>query len=149
MASNKELTDQALALGAELGVEVKTDGLNNGGLASLVADLTAAKASKEAGPGAAAPGDGTPPAVPPGPPPPPVVDGAATGEMGGPPPPAPAPAPPPPPKGSVVVAAGQSIVCRRGHLDEGAIVQARDFADGKEGEDQLADLLKRGALVKS
>lgn len=39
MASNKELAAAASDLGAKMGVEVKTDGLNNDKLASLVNDL--------------------------------------------------------------------------------------------------------------
>ena len=39
MASNKELATAASDLGAKMGVEVKTDGLNNDKLASLVNDL--------------------------------------------------------------------------------------------------------------
>lgn len=41
MASNRELTEQARTLGAQLGVQVETQGLNNSALAALVVELTA------------------------------------------------------------------------------------------------------------
>ncbi len=44
------------------------------------------------------------------------------------------------------VAPGLSITCLRGHVNEGQPISAADFA-GKEKD--LADLVSRGAIVKS
>ena len=44
------------------------------------------------------------------------------------------------------VAPGQSIVCLRGHVDENQGISAADFT-GKEND--LADLIRRGAVVKA
>lgn len=44
------------------------------------------------------------------------------------------------------VAAGLSITCLRGHVDEGQPISAADFADKEKG---LADLISRGAIVKA
>lgn len=44
------------------------------------------------------------------------------------------------------VAPGQSIVCLRGHVDENQPISAADF---KDKDVALADLIRRGAIVKS
>lgn len=44
------------------------------------------------------------------------------------------------------VAPGQSIVCLRGHVDENQPISAADF---KDKDVALADLVRRGAIVKS
>lgn len=44
------------------------------------------------------------------------------------------------------VAPGQSIVCLRGHVDENQPISADDF---KDKDVALADLVRRGAIVKS
>ncbi len=44
------------------------------------------------------------------------------------------------------VAPGQSIVCLRGHVDENQPISADDF---KDKDVALADLIRRGAIVKS
>lgn len=44
------------------------------------------------------------------------------------------------------VAPGQSIVCLRGHVDENLPISAADF---KDKDVALADLIRRGAIVKS
>lgn len=44
------------------------------------------------------------------------------------------------------VAPGMSITCLRGHVDENQPVSAADF---KDKDVALADLLRRGAIVKS
>jgi len=137
--SNKELIDLALALGGELGVAVATDGLKNDGLEALVSQLEAQKAGGAPAPSAAplAPSEAVKP----------PFDGAGSGELGG--PPAPEAAPVVLPKGTVSVAPGISIICLRGHLDAGTVVTAADFGVGKAGDEQLSQMLGRGALVKS
>lgn len=47
MASNKELTAEAIELAEELGIEITTDGLNNKALSALVSDLKAKKTDAE------------------------------------------------------------------------------------------------------
>ena len=44
------------------------------------------------------------------------------------------------------VAAGMSVVCLRGHVDENQPISADDF---KDKDVALADLIRRGAIVKS
>ena len=44
------------------------------------------------------------------------------------------------------VAPGQSIVCLRGHVDENQPISAADF---KDKDVALADLIRRGAIVRS
>lgn len=44
------------------------------------------------------------------------------------------------------VAPGQSITCLRGHVDENMPISAADF---KDKDVALADLIRRGAIVKS
>lgn len=44
------------------------------------------------------------------------------------------------------VAPGQSIVCLRGHVDENQPISAADF---KDKDIALADLIRRGAIVRS
>jgi hypothetical protein len=44
------------------------------------------------------------------------------------------------------VAPGQSIVCLRGHVDENQPISASDF---KDKEVALADLIRRGAIVRA
>lgn len=134
---NDMLKGLAAGLATELGLSAPdfTD-LKNEGLEALVADLEKQKAEK--------------PAAPPVPPPaaPPPIDGAADNASGGSPPPE-KPAVPAPPADSVSVAPGGSVVCLRGHLDAGTVVTACDFGAGEIGESNLADLLERGALVRS
>lgn len=139
---NDTLKGMAAALATELGLPAPDFGdLKNDGLEALVADLEAQKAARPPAP----PGPPAPPPPVNGPPP---IDGAAGNDLGGAPPPPPPPEPVVPP-GSVSVAPGGSIVCLRGHLDAGTVVTANDFGAGKVGEENLADLLARGALVKS
>lgn len=47
MPSNKQYTEEAIKLAEELGLEVKTEGLNNQKLADLVSDLKAKKKDAE------------------------------------------------------------------------------------------------------
>lgn len=47
MASNKELTAEAVEMAEELGIEITTDGLNNKALSALVSDLKAKKKDAE------------------------------------------------------------------------------------------------------
>lgn len=44
------------------------------------------------------------------------------------------------------VAPGQSVVCLRGHVDENQPISAADF---KDKDVALADLVRRGAIVRS
>lgn len=91
MPSNRELSEQAAALAVELGVEAKTQGLNNAGLTALVAELNAQLTAKSSpapdAPAAPAPAAAEAPAPAPEqqqqqtPP----VNGADDGTRGGPP----------------------------------------------------------------
>ncbi len=146
---NETLKGMAAALAADLGLPGPDFGdLKNDGLELLVAELEKLKAERpgavEKTPSAAA----APGARDAGPPNPPPIDGAADNNSGGAPSPEPA-ALPVPPAGSVSVAPGMSVVCQRGHLDAGTVVTASDLGVGKVGEENFADLLARGALIKS
>jgi hypothetical protein len=151
MASNKELTEQALALASELGVTVQTDGLKNEGLVALVASLAEQKAARPAAPPpAAAPpaGEAPPVAAPPAEGTRAPIDGAADpnagGLLGGPPPAA--PQAPPTTAFEYAVAPGCSIACARGLLNEGDEIRASDVGGGDE---RLAELVASGHVAKA
>lgn len=88
------------------------------------------------------------PIAPPSPPEAPVPFDGAADNSGGPPPPI-VPAPATPGQGTITVALGISVSCRRGIADAGEVVSAKDFGDGAEGEAALAALVARGALIRS
>ena len=138
MASNKDLAKEALALGKELELDVKVEGLNNAKLEALVAKLRAEKAERAKAP--------------------PVSGGAVRksegeGSKGDSPKPdstAP-PAPPetaPAPKGArvVVVAEGRSVTSKRGILGPGTEVRPEHFAGGEEA---VKRLLKAGIFKRA
>jgi hypothetical protein len=108
MASRAELLEETTKLATELGEEVVTEGLSNKALAELVDGLRARASAKNA------------------PPAPPVQDGASDGSIGGP-PPAVAPAPATQ-RFPFQVAAGKSITCFRGLLNEGDEIKIDDMA---------------------
>jgi len=144
MASNRELSEQAEALGKELGISVDTKGLNNQALTELVAHLekradAAAQKPPEApkAPPAAPATETSPkPARPP-------IDGASDGSKGGPPPKAPPKATKS--KAPYVVAKGKALTCRRGVLGPGDEIKVSDVSDGQAG---LERLVKSGHVVK-
>lgn len=127
MASNKELAEQALALGAKLSVEVKTDGLNNAALTELVAGLRAklppeggdeaAKAKAEAALAAA------------------KASEAEAAKVAA-----------PPAEPTYHVAPGKGLTSLRGILGANVPVSARDFSGGQE---KLDELVAKGHVVKS
>jgi hypothetical protein len=159
MASNRELSEQADALGKELGLSVDTKGLNNQALTELVANLekrrsAAAKSSPAPGivAGELQPGEELKPspapaaAAPPPPPeksPRPPIDGASDGSKGGPPPKVQPKGVKP--KAPYVVAKGRSLTCRRGVLGPGEEIKASDVANGQA---QIDHLVKSGYVVK-
>jgi hypothetical protein len=140
--SNKDLTTDILAVASELGKTVETNGLNNDALATLLESLQAEKAGKDATPA---------PPVPPAPP-----SGSAAeknlkeaqeraaevaaaniareeaSKID-------------PSKAQYVVAAGKSISCLRGIVDENQPLLEQDFLRGKA---DLDDLIGRGAVIK-
>jgi hypothetical protein len=143
MASNKELTEQAEALGKSLGVEVQTDGINNKRLEDLVAELTAKKESAASAAAAAtvhkplprhAPVTGVRP-----------FDGASENQLGGP----PKPQPEPPRQFECQVAKGRVITCLRGQLKAGDEVRP-EFLSSDEGVGKatMRDLIAKGCLVE-
>jgi hypothetical protein len=159
MPSNRELKEQAEALGKELGVEVQTSGLANADLGKLVESLEAQRGEKTAPSGL-----GTPSPEPPGPvevvnkpgprpPSPPVrvarIDGADDGSLGG----------PPKPKGKrrepptfpYYVAKGHSLVCAKGSIDQYEEIRVRDIglASPEANAKHLAHLIERGIVVKT
>jgi hypothetical protein len=139
MASNKELTDEALALGKELSIEVVTQGLNNAGLQELVDGLKAKRPSAEPTPTAAQP-EAISGHVAPSPPAPPPIDGAAGPYIGG----------PPGPNNRVTqrynhqVAEGKAVTTRRGMIGAFEPVTADDFGGGDAGKKQLLALVASG-----
>jgi hypothetical protein len=154
MPSNKELTERATVLAAELGVPVVTDGLKNEGLLALVLELEAKRAAvvvegaESKLPEAPAPAISTPaahspkvpPAVPPvnGALPRVVIEGAE-------------PTPPTPPapleqRFPYQVAAGKALTTLRGVLDQGTEIKPTDV-DG--GVPHLEDLVSKGYVTKS
>jgi hypothetical protein len=136
---NEMLKGMAASLATDLGLPPPDFGeLKNDGLEALVAELEAKKSAAPAPPAAA-----LEPVVD-APKPPFNGDNDANGG-GGPPPPV-VSAPPVLPSGTVSVAPGLSIICRRGHLDAGTVVTAADFG---RGEIDMTELVARGALVKS
>lgn len=151
MASNKELGEQAVALGTLLGVTVDVTGLNNSGLATLVAELEAKKAALEPPAPVVASGEtpvvteGTTPAagalVPPSPPPPAPVDGAALDTQGG----RPDPDARLTPRYPYIVAEGKAVTTKRGQIGAFQQVKASDFPGGQE---TLDGLVKSGFVVK-
>jgi len=144
MASNKELTDQANALASDLGIEAKTDGLNNQALQALVADLT--KRAEDA----TKPGQ-TPPAPPAAPREPPAghtpFDGAGENALGG--------APQqkretPPLRFEFQVAARRSVTSLKGILGEGSEARPEFFhRDQKTAQGIFENLVTKGIIVES
>lgn len=137
MASNKELTDEALALGKELSVDVVTQGLNNAGLVELVDGLKAKRTDvaplvppppvaevKEAGDAAPAA-----PAAAVAPP----VDGTGSPYLGGP----PSPGNPIAQRYNHQVAEGKQVTTRRGQIGAFEPVTIADFAGGRADLDGL------------
>lgn len=149
--SNKQLIDDALALGQKLGVEVSTEGLNNPALVDLVDRLTAQLPSETASAGDA--GAETPaaaaaavtPAVAEAPAAPALVDGADEATLGGPPRSGSMPAQ----RYAYVVAEGKMVTTRRGMLGAFQQLSAQDLADGKAGEKALLGLVASGHVSKS
>lgn len=138
--SNKELSDEAQALGAKLGRKVETQGLGNQQLLALVDELQKAVAS--------APGSTPMPAQAPAldaPPPAPEVpaplNGAGDDDIGGPPEP---PAPTPPTRFPYAVAPGRSIIGPRGHLNAGDEFKLEDVHGNQK---RLAQLIAEGFVV--
>jgi hypothetical protein len=143
MASNRELSESAEALGKELGIDVDTKGLNHQSLMDLVAGLERRKAAGKAPPLTAP--SAKPPEAPAAPEKParPPIDGASDGSAGGPPP---KPTPKPVKTGAPYsVAPGRSLVCRRGVLASGEEIFPSDVGGGKE---QLEQLVQSGHVVK-
>lgn len=151
--SNRELSEEALALGLQLGIEVQTEGLKNSQLVELVEGLTAKLTGAPPSPpvdGNAAGPEGGPPAGRPLEPPPArdaqeppsrLVDGANDGAVGG--------SPKPAPTGPVLrypytVAEGKTLECRRGRLGAFAPVSSSDFSGGQE---ELNGLVAKGYVV--
>lgn len=144
MASNRELIEQAVALGQKLGKPVRTFGLNHAALVQLVEELQEELAERDVVESAVT----DPPPAPVLPPPaeelPRPVDGM-TGELAREPVVvAPPPAPPRAGPGEVAVAPGKSITSLRGVLGPGTVVSPKDFMHGQETIDHL---LTRGTLV--
>lgn len=142
MASNKELTDEALALGKELNVEVVTQGLNNAGLVELVEGLKAKRGSgAPPAPAPVAPAaevTQAPVASPPASPA--LIDGASDPQLGGPPRPGNMPAQ----RYNHVVAEGKMVTTRRGMIGAFEPVTAEDFALGDAGKKALQGLVDSG-----
>lgn len=143
MATKRELAAEALALGAELGVEVDVERKNHAQLTELVEGLRARVGSEPAEVEGVPPVDLEPvsePAPEADPEPAPV---AATEE-----PPAPASPAPKETPGEPVhkVAPGKALTSLRGILGPGTVVFARDFAGG---EPNLEELVTKGHVVKS
>ena len=146
MASNKELVDEALALGKELNVEVTTQGLNNGALVELVESLKAKRPPAE--PPAALPDTSQAPPVPPEPPaapePPTAVkapiDGTTGPAIGG----RPSPGTPIFQRYNHQVAEGKMVTTRRGMIGAFEPVTAEDFGQGEAGKKALQGLVASG-----
>lgn len=137
MPSNKELTEEALALGKTLGVRVETQGLNNNGLTDLVARLKADR-DKPTAPTEPPPAPNTQPK----PDAPTPVNGATDDTAGGP--------PAPKPKKSkrkyeYQIAEGRSLTCNAGILGPGSEVLAKFF--GETAQEDLLRLVKIGCVV--
>lgn len=171
MASNRELAEEASALGKELGVEASCDGLNNAARVELVAKLQAELAAKRAG-------ESVPPVEPPAEetlscdatngldvdvvrawserkPPhqkPPAVDGAAPVALGG----------MPPEQKRVepaglypyTVAPGKTVLLpSRKIIGPGKEIRWRDLvhtsAERELGEATLAHFVARGVVIKA
>jgi hypothetical protein len=118
MATNRELSAEIETLSAELGIEANVSGLNNAALTELVESLRAKAAERAPAPGPRAPEP---------------VDGAAPLSEGGEP-------PPPRPVAQLFpyqVARGKSLRTKRGTLQAGEEVRARELSGGQEQLDQL------------
>lgn len=134
MASNKELTDEALALGKELSVDVVTQGLNNAGLVELVDGLKA-KRTNVAPPEPLAPvadvneTSNAAPAAAVAPP----IDGTGSPYLGGP----PSPGNPVAQRYNHQVAEGKQVTTRRGQIGAFEPVTIADFVGGQADLDGL------------
>jgi hypothetical protein len=127
MATNRELSAEIETLSAELGIEANLTGLNNAALTELLESLRAKAAERVSTPGPKAPEP---------------VDGAAPVSEGGEPPPPPAPVAQLFP---YQVSRGKSLKTKRGTLQAGEEVRAKDLGGGQE---QLEQLVRFGYVDK-
>lgn len=129
MPSNKQYTEEANKLAAELGLEVETEGLNNEKLAALVSDLKAKKKDAERETLADKAEDDAAAAA--------ALAKLEAGEVK---------AEKEDKKPPFYVKEGKAVTSKRGILSDGAEIKADDLAGGKEALDAF---VKSGHVVKS
>lgn len=142
MATKQELIEEAEEFAKELGVSIKTDGLNHSELTRLVSELESKFDAKLSG---SAP-EHVPPAPPKDDPKPPadkVVNGKLDDSLGG----RPIPKELPPSPFAYSIAAGKAVQCRSGMLREGDEVRVGSFSENADEDRETLTLLIRKGVV--